>query len=800
MRFCQVYLLDTSLAYDKAYTYSVPETLSDASVGRLAVVPFGKNNRKRSAFIVRTWTEEGEKSGVKPILALPDYDFAATEETVSLATFIRDRCFCTYGAALKLLLPVGINTKTAVYYTALASDCDDEVYFFVRDKEKVYEKDIVASFGKDGLTVAAALCRRGALAKHSEVAEHTNTKTEAWVRLVKSDGNVKGEKQKLLLKILSEGDAGMTQLSASGVSPATVRNMEEKGYVSIYRKRVQRLPYATDGYAESAFTLSEKQSAVRDSVLEYMRSGKAEACLLHGVTGSGKTKIILSAVDEALSQGRSAIVLMPEIGLTAQAVSTYFARYGESCAVLHSKLSEGEKADAYLRIKDGTVKVVIGTRSAVFAPLADIGVIVLDEEQEHTYKSEKTPKYHAKDIARFRCARHGALMLLASATPSVESYYRARMGIYHLLTLDERYGGTELPYVEIVNVVGDERIDTGKLIGTELKEALEETIAAGEQAILFLGRRGYNSALRCRSCGHVFTCDRCSVSLNYHAYSSDPARRDRLVCHYCGRTADKPTKCPECGGSHIGYFGFGTQLLQDELEELFGEGCALRMDTDTTTAKRSHDEILDEFGRGDADILYGTQMVVKGLDFPRVSLVGLVMADSVLYMSDFRAPERMFSLITQLVGRAGRSSKRGRALIQTYNPNHQTLRLGAKQDYVAFYESEIKLRRAVLFPPFCDIAVFSFSSEHETAVTETANRFSVDFEAAAEKQKDLKLIKMGPYREGIYKIGGRYRNKIIVKYKDSKECRALFRSMIEKYSVPAKDGATTDIDINPFTV
>lgn len=800
MLFCQVYLLDTTVVYDKAYTYLVPEELKDrARVGVLAVVPFGRGNRQQSAFIVQTWEGDRDDS-IKPVFSIPDYDLTATDEAMALAAFIRDRCFCTYGAALKLMLPVGINVKSKVYYTANSSDCDDELYLLVRQKEKLYDKEILRSFGKAGLELAASLCRRGLLVKHSEVAEKSNVKTEPWVTLLKPDAELKGEKQRLLIELLGDGDKTMAALSAAGVSAATVRNVEVKGIVSIYRKRDWRTPYEADDYKQKPYTLSPKQAEVRDALVAYMRSGKAEACLLHGVTGSGKTKIILEAVDEALAQGRTAIVLMPEIGLTAQAISTFFARYGEECGVLHSRLSVGEKADTYARIKDGTVKVVIGTRSAVFAPLQNIGIIVMDEEQEHTYKSEKTPKYHARDIARFRCARHGALMLLASATPSVESYYKAKNDVYHLLSLDERFGGTPLPKVEIVDMVGDPEIEKGKLIGEELKDALSETLRNGEQAILFLSRRGYNSALRCRSCGYVFTCSRCSVSLNYHAYSNDASRRSKLICHYCGKIEEKPRSCPQCGGTHIGYFGYGTQLLQDELEELFGEGRALRMDTDTTAGKRSHDEILDEFRRGEADILYGTQMVVKGLDFPRVSLVGLVMADSILYMNDFRAPERMFSLTTQLVGRAGRSGKQGRALVQTYNPLHQTLRLGAKQDYIAFYESEIRLRKAVVFPPFCDIAVFTFSSEDEQAVINTAARFSADFEAAVEADGNVKLIKMGPFKEGIYKIGGRYRNKIIVKYKDSKGCRALFRKVMAEYAVPTGDMATVDIDINPTTV
>jgi len=800
MRLCKVYLLDTTLAFDKEYTYLVPDELAArVTEGSLAVVPFGRSNRRQSAFVAHVWDGDCDVD-VKSVLGVLDYGVANPKEAAALAAFISDRCFCTFGAALKLMLPVGANVKSRVYYTALPFDTEEELYSLVRVMEKVYEEELLRSFGQEGLRIAAALCRKGALVRHSEVAEKSNVKTELWVKPTPPFGDVKGTKQKLLLSLIADGDKSFAALKEAGVSTATVRTMEGKGYLSIYEKRVQRLPYTADSYVKKDYTLSEEQTAVKDEIVSYMQSGKPQACLLYGVTGSGKTKIILQAVNEALRQNRTAIVLIPEIGLTAQAIATYFAEYGDACAVLHSRLSVGERADTYGRIASGQVRVVIGTRSAVFAPLDNIGVIVMDEEQEHTYKSDKTPKYHARDIARFRCARHGALMLLASATPSVESFYKAQSGVYHLLTLQTRFGGTQLPAVEIVDIVGDREIEKGRLIGTRLKAALKETLDRGEQAILFLGKRGYNSALRCRSCGYVFTCPRCSVSLNYHAYSNEKTRRGKLICHYCGHIEDKPQKCPECGGVHIGYFGYGTQLLQDELEQLFGEGRALRMDTDTTTAKRSHEEILGEFAAGEADILYGTQMVVKGLDFPRVSLVGLVMADSVLYMSDYRAPERMFSLITQLVGRAGRSANRGNAIIQTYNPMHQTLRLGAKQDYIAFYNSEIRLRKSVVFPPFCDIAVFGFSALDEETALQTAKDFSAKFEALAETLQDVKVIKMGPYKEGIYKIGGRYRCKIIVKYKDSKECRRFFRELACTFAVPQKGKAAFDIDINPAIV
>ncbi len=799
MAVCAVYLLETTLAFDKLYTYELPAELAkDVSVGSVVVVPFGKGNRRKSAFVASVESKEAE-AGVKPVLELLDYSVPNAEEALALSVFLSERCFCTVGSVLRLMLPAGSNVKSTVFYTVADGECDDELFCFVKSREKATEQEIIRSFGKEILKSVNALCKRGLLLRHTEVAEKSNVKTLLCVKLVEKNAEVKGAKQKLLLELLADGPKDLKELSEKGVPPATVRSLEGKGIVSIFERRLDRLPYDPAEFKASSHTLSPRQQNVRDNIVGYMKRDKAQACLLFGITGSGKTKIILEAVDEALRQNKSAIVLIPEIGLTAQALAIFFARYGEKCAVIHSKLSVGERADTYKRIADGTVKVVLGTRSAIFAPLENIGVIVMDEEQEHTYKSEKTPKFHARDVARFRCARHGALMLLASATPSVESYYKAQNGVYHLEVLDERFGGATLPEVTLVDVTGDTELAKNNLLGTELRKALKETLAKGEQAILFLGRRGYNSVLRCRSCGHVFTCPNCSVSMTYHQYSANANHRGKLICHYCGHTEEKPRECPECKERHIGYFGFGTQMLQDELEELFGDGRALRMDTDTTVNKKSHDEILTEFRNGEADILYGTQMVVKGLDFPRVSLVGLVMADSVLYMNDYRCGERMFSLITQLVGRAGRADKQGKALIQTYNPLHQTLRLGKKQDYPAFYESEIRLRKSVVFPPYCDIAVFSFTAKTEQLIAAAAAELVERYDGLLKEYSDLKLIRMGPFRDGIYKVGGKYRNKVIIKYKDSKECRRFFRTLIiESPHDPL--GVMTELDINPAII
>lgn len=799
----RVYLLETSLSFDKLYSYSVPEHLK-VKAGDMVVVPFGPSDRRKSAYVVSV-CEDGSAENVggkvKPVLSVLGYGVASHEEVTALCLFIKERCFCTFGAALRLLLPPGVNTKSRVFYTANDSQSDDEIFCFVRANESVSEAEVVSSFGKEAKKRLDALCRSGLLTRRSEVKERQNSKRVLYAGLTDASFEARGEKQKLLIELLRGGEKSFPELGEQGVSPATVRSLESKGVVAVYAKTVERSPYDASAFSKKPYVLSESQRAAADRLIEKIREGKPAASLLYGITGSGKTKVIIEAVRFALENGKGAIVLLPEIGLTAQVLSLFFSEFGERCAVLHSMLSEGERADTYRKIERGEVSVVVGTRSAVFAPVKNLGIIVLDEEQEHTYKSDKTPKYHAKDIARFRAARHGALMLLSSATPSVESFYKAESGVYDLVCLKERFGGAKLPEVIIEDVRGDSRLLTGKLIGERLKSELDRVIENGEQAILFINRRGYNSHLSCRECGYAYTCPNCSVSLTYHAYDKSGTKRGKLACHYCGFVREKPLKCDRCGGE-VGYFGFGTQMLQDELEELYGDGAALRMDMDTTSTKKSHDDILEEFRNGGASILYGTQMVAKGLDFPRVSLVGMVMADGALYMNDYRACERTFSLITQLVGRAGRADKKGKAIIQTYNPKHEVVRLGSAQDYNEFYKGEAALRKQVVFPPFCSIAAFNISAEEEKAVTEKAKELSKAFEKLTQDEfSDVAAIKIGPFKEGIYRIGGRYREKLIIKYKDSRRCRELFMKLLtECAGRNSKGAALIDIDVNPTTV
>lgn len=794
-------MLDTSLSFDKLYSYSVPEHLS-VKDGDMVVVPFGRSDRSRSAYVVSV-REETAADGVKlkSVTGVLGYGVASHEEVTELCHFIKERCFCTFGAALKLMLPPGINTKSVVFYTANDVQSDDEIFCFVRANESVSEAEVISSFGVEAKKRLDSLCRSGFLNRNSEVKEKLNSKRVLYASLIDGGFAARGDKQKLLIELLSEGEKSFPELGEKGVSSATVRSLESKGVVSVYAKAVERSPYDASNYSRQPYVLSETQRAAADRLIEKIRTGKPAAALLYGITGSGKTKVIIEAVRFALDSGKSAIVLLPEIGLTAQVLALFFSEFGERCAVIHSMLSQGERTDTYRKIERGEVRVVVGTRSAVFAPMKDLGVIVLDEEQEHTYKSDKTPKYHAKDIARFRAARHGALMLLSSATPSVESFYKAEKEVYDLVCLKERFGGAKLPEVIIEDVRNDGRFLTGKLIGEKLKSELDQVIKNGEQAILFINRRGYNSHLSCRKCGYAYTCPNCSVSLTYHAYDRDGKKRGKLACHYCGFVREKPLKCETCGGE-VGYFGFGTQMLQDELEELYGDGAALRMDMDTTSTKKSHDDILDEFRNGGASILYGTQMVAKGLDFPRVSLVGMVMADGSLYMNDYRACERTFSLITQLVGRAGRADKKGKAIIQTYNPKHEVIRLGSTQDYNEFFKGEAALRKEVVFPPFCSIAAFNVSATDEASVSKTAKELSNRCEELIKGEfSDVSVIKIGPFKEGVYRINGRCREKLIIKYKDSRRCRELFMKLLLEYGDRGKkDKVSVDIDINPTTV
>ena len=505
----------------------------------------------------------------------------------------------------------------------------------------------------------------------------------------------------------------------------------------------------------------------------------------------------MKTIDHVLEKGRSAIVLLPEISLTPQTLGIFCSRYGERVAIIHSGLSEGERLDTYRRIKSGGADVVIGTRSAIFAPLSNLGLIIIDEEQEHTYKSDKNPKYHAKDVARFRCVKHNALMLLASATPSFESFYKAEQGIYTLVRLNNRYGGAKLPKTTVVDMRKAAQRGVISPLGDLLCEKLVSTKEMGDQSILFINRRGYNNFFSCRSCGKAVTCPTCSVSMTYHTFGSSYDKGE-LRCHWCGRRMPTPTKCPECESEHLARMGYGTQRIEQELGELMPSAKILRMDTDTTNTKNAYEELLGTFRSGDADVLLGTQMVTKGHDFPSVTLVGVLLADTSLYLDDYRAAERTFAMLTQVIGRAGRAKKEGEAIIQTSNPDHECIRLACAQDYDTFYKNEIRLRRQLRFPPFCDIALITLTSSVEKELMKVSTMFAKNFAELVEKEySDLPLVVYGPFEAPVYKVENKYRMRMVVKCRLNKRSRAMFSNLLKSFSKATSKDLTLSIDFNP---
>ena len=737
----RVRILELPYTADRCYDYFVPPAfIGRVKVGSLVTVSFGNAARggvKRTAVVV-DMPDTSEYEKLKPVLAVADEEFSLSGELLGLCAFLRERTFCSFGEAVQTVLPSG-----AISY----------------------------SFGK-----------------HRE-------NVERYYRIAADISNIRlGTAEKRAVELIGDAERLASDIkSEAGVSAATLKNMTAKGILSVRQCAVIRNPYKGRGIVTDSNTLSYAQQSAAQKIIELADSDKASAALLYGVTGSGKTRVIKSVIDGVIAKGKSVIVLVPEISLTGQSVDLFCGFFGERVAVIHSSLSDGEKIDTWRRIRAGEVDVVIGTRSAVFAPLDNLGMIVIDEEQEHTYKSDMNPKYHTRDIARFRVAKNNALMLLASATPSLESYYRASEGIYTLVSLNERYGDSKLPEVKIADLREDTVRGQITPIGNVLGEEIEKNLIAGEQTILFVSRRGYNNFISCQKCGEVVTCPNCSVSLTYHR-SMDT---DILKCHYCGYVETVPQICPKCESEHMSRKGFGTQLVAEELHALYPSARILRLDADSTGGKFSHDAILSEFREHKADILIGTQMVTKGHNFPDVTLVGVINADSALYLDDFRASERTFALLTQVIGRAGRADKPGRAVIQTYSPDNETINLAAAQDYTGFYSSAIKLRRQLQFPPFCDFVLLGVHGEEERAVLELSLELHKKLcEYTSGEYSDIPMYIFGPFEAPVYKVNNVYRMRVIIKCQVTKRMRALVARLLEDFP-KASTKAAVSVDINP---
>lgn len=851
----KVYIIDIPFHADKEYSYAVPDSLSDSvRPGVTVEIPFGNGNRIVNGIVAGL--EDGDIGPrTKYVISAIDDDPVLDEEMIGLCAFMKSYTLCTYGEALRAVVPTGAISKVATVYKCSESseavcslgEREKEVYSFILASKEARKSDIQKNFTFDVTRPLSALIAAGAVRKETKIKRHAEEKTVRILSLPESlatgtdDGahgfdealsSLRGEnQQKLLCGIRALGEASEREIyDFCGLSTAqghsAYLSLEKKGFVKAYLREEIRNHFTPenvlgkDRFKEhKKCVLSPEQQAASDKIKEMCGSGNACAALLHGVTGSGKTNVIMDAIEYCLANGRSVIMLVPEIALTPQTVGSFMRRFGENIAVIHSALSQGERYDAWRRIRAGEVNLVIGTRSAIFAPLKNLGMIVIDEEQEYTYKSDTNPKYLAHDMARYRCREHNAVMLLASATPSITSYYKAKTGVYTLIELKERYGNATLPDVEIYDMREETAAGNVSPVGSLLARKLHEDKAAGNQAIVFLNRRGYNNYVSCAFCGKSLKCPNCSVTLTYHYgkgraskkedvnFEEDRRRNGYMVCHTCGYRTRLPETCPDCGKNHFMFVGCGTQKAEDDIVAALPDLRVLRMDYDTTKAKYSHEEILKKFRDGEADVLLGTQMVTKGHDFPRVATVGVLSADSAFSVDDYRAGERTFQMLTQVIGRAGRADVKGCAVIQTFDPANEIIRQAATQDYERFYNSEIKLRKATQFPPFCDIAVLTLSSEDEVllgkATAETAR-------AIAEKGKrdfsDIGIIVYGPFEAPVYKVQNMCRMRFVIKCRLNKRTRLFISELMTDFSGKYaenrrnKQKISVSVDLNPSTV
>lgn len=793
--------------YDRLFSYAVPDALRAAALpGARVVIPFGRGSRHKRG-IIYALAEQAEDA-LKPLLAVTDTEPLLDAQSLQLAAYIKEQTFCTLYEALRLMLPTGTDVRFTRTYRvvevpyetlAMLSAPERRVYDLLQRKAMEREK-LLQLAGLPDVALPDGLVRRGFLTARDGSVQSRGT-GEQFIRLAVSEGQARAwvdgkkltAKRRAVLKVLLEtGESPVHAVCyTAGVTRAVVRALEKQGVLAIYERRVFRSPLRQTVAHEERPVLSDAQQRVYEGLLAQYRQG-ASASLLYGVTGSGKTQVFLRLIEEVRADGRDVIVLVPEIALTPQTVARFYARFGEDIAVLHSGLSTGERMDEWQRVKDGQAHIVIGTRSAVFAPVRHLGALIMDEEQEHTYKSESSPRYHARDVARFRCAKSGALLLLASATPSCESYFAARKGRYTLFPLKERYGKGQLPSVLLVDMKAELMEGNDGPLSRTLVQELERNLENGEQSILLLNRRGFNTFVSCPACGHVFTCPNCSIALTYHHANG------RMMCHYCGYSAPRPTACPSCSGEMVRFAGSGTQKAEQLLTERFPQARILRMDMDTTVGKFAHERLFGAFGRGEYDMLVGTQMVAKGLDFPNVTLVGVLSADQSLYTGDYRASERTFSLLTQVVGRAGRGRLAGRAVIQTQTPENETIRLAAAQDYETFYLQEMQLRQSLLYPPFCDICEVGFTGGDEPSVQAVAQAF-IERLREALPASGLPVRVLGPSPAAVVKVNNRYRYKIIIKCKNDRRLRALVSGLLIEFGKRKQaKGTAVFADINPL--
>ncbi len=829
----KVVLRESIRSFDREYIYGIPSSLQGSvTVGSRVLVPFGPGERPREAYVTSVGEMEADGFSVKEILAAPDRGPVLRPDQIRLADSMRRIWACTYGDALRTMVPSGISLTTKIRIVAtepgrhrLADTPDNPslsaLLRTVADRpEGVPEEDIpgTASIRKALMEALAG----GLVRREFQVRQGVREKTRTVACLVDpdeaaalmDDRQVRHIQQVRVLEALLEyGPMPMEDLLAlSGVTKSTLATLRKKGLVELLKEEnpardedAALSPDAEPPVLEpDATPTADQDQAIRRlaDAMEALscRRGDPREFLLHGVTGSGKTEVYLQVAGKVLRSGRGAIILVPEISLTPQMVRRIQDRFGSDVAVLHSRLTPLERTVQWRRVLEGGVRLVVGARSAVFAPLADIGLLVVDEEQETSYKSESTPRYHAVDVARLRCQDHCALLVLGSATPSVESFARTRDGRSERLVLPVRIGSAGLPAMRIVDMRRELAEGNRSIFSRDLAARMTEALAAGEQAMLFLNRRGHSGSVLCRECGHLVRCRSCSVGMTYHTAAPRPGEREPvaqgfLVCHYCGRILPVPTRCPACGGTRIGRFGAGTQQVEQLFRERFPDVPVLRMDQDTTSGRMGHERILDAFRSGQAKVLIGTQMIAKGHDFPQVTVVGILSADLMLAISDFRSSERAFQLMVQAAGRAGRGDAPGTVVIQTYNPDDFAIRCAAAHDYDSFFRNEERYRRTMEYPPFGSVGIVTASSANPTLASEAAKRAAAHLRSRIEDRNLRDVSVMDPSRAPLYRLHDRYRWRVVIKAAQRATVSALLGLLADQEPDP---DVSLSLDVDPY--
>lgn len=797
---------NTAFSFDKIYDYIIPEELLETvKIGCRVKVSFGRGPARQG--MVMNIHESEYHAKLKKISELIDKEPVLSKELIKMAFFMKEHYYCRLFEACMAMLPTGLSVKLTYSYSFSGEIPDD-----LTEDEKIictYLKARKIPVRKDRLmkilnlkedSLLESLFRKNILQRTETEQKKIADITVKMLRLCNDDPQQDyTPNQAEVLKVLREiGDVSVKEVCYfTGVSTSVVNHLVKKGICEYYDTVPPKQEILIETPSEyQEIILTEQQQKAYDSLEKDYDSRKPSVTLLYGITGSGKTSVFMKLIDKVNAENKGVICMVPEIALTPQLLGKFQVRYGNKIAVFHSGMSLGKRLEEWRKVRDGQANIAVGTRSAIFAPLQNIGLIIMDEEQEYSYKSSSSPRFHARELAKFRCVENNCPLLLCSATPSVESYCFAQAGRYKFLTLSERYGNAKLPKVTIANMNQESQNMNLGNYSSVLLEALEENLKRKQQAIILLNRRGYNTFISCRECGEVISCPNCSISLTYHSANQ------RLMCHYCGYSAPPPESCPECHSPKLRYSGSGTQRAEQELQEIFPKAKLLRLDTDSTMQRFAYEQKLSAFRDGEYDIMLGTQMVAKGLDFPNVTLAAVLSADSMLHSQDFRSYEKTFSLLTQVVGRSGRGDIEGRAIIQTYEPENPIIELAAEQNYDEFFKDEISIRKAMLYPPFADIGIAVFIGENCQKTAEAANYFLNELrQLTKEKYQKIPLKILGPSPASVPKINNKYRYRLIFKFRNSKIFRNMMAELLKSFGENRYySDITAYIDIDPDNI